>query len=737
MKNKLLYISLITAAFILTFFAIAWGAYFRSGLAITEGLPSPRLIRAPRQVDNFLENERNRQAALAIAEGLEPVYDIDRSEWASVEHNLLNTRDRIEIIRQAHRQDQLDYQQAWDDWETEIERLNEEAEIAVAEWNAIRIADPAGTTDLPRPEPPLPPPTPARQETALLQFSTITPQFMAEDQLLLVHMDDTDFAMLWAAVNTVAEQMQLYTQIHVIDFLTERAVQQRISGLSGLDRATEDLVEHIVLNHLRENVILDEAQTLANFEAASNNYERVVFLENQIIVDEGEIVTTDIYYVLDSLGMLRSDAILDNLIPLVGVMGLVLAAFAISVMYLMFYRPEVTKNRKEALLIFTVFVLTLALVWTLRDFSFLFLPILIFPLLISLLVDRKCALVLTFPVILICFFVIDGSLPYLLFYLMCGGLLCLLSRFTTERNKVFIVGFVVAALQAALFIAISLITERSDAFNELNTLFINAGYAALNGILIVIIGTGSLPFWESLFGVVTPIKLLDLTNPTNVLLRRLTIEAPGTYHHSLIVANLAESAAYDIGANAHAARVGGYYHDIGKLKKPSFFAENLDGENPHDHMDPKQSVEFIIGHVSHGLKLAGEHRLPQFVRDIIKEHQGTTLLQYFFVKAREKDPNVDEKDFRYPFIIPQTRESACVMLADSVEAAVRATIPKLNSVDEVEDVIKKIVKGKLIDGQLADSQLSIKDVSVIEQSFFRVLKGMYHERIAYPKVKEE
>jgi len=736
MKNRLLYISLISAAFILTFFAIAWGAYFRSGLAVTEGHPSPILIRAPRQVDNFLENERNRQAALAIAEGLEPIYAIDPDEWRSVEFNLQNLRDRIELIRQANVLEEAEYNQAWADWEADIERQNEENTLAMAEWNAARIADPEAT--IPPPEIPLPPPQPEWQGDALLQFSTITnPPFSDDDRQMLVNMDDNDFAMLWAAVNTIAELVQLNHRIHdEVDFLTAHAVQQRISSLSGLDRASEVLVELIVLHHLRENAVEDIEQNRINFENVRDSYEHVVFLENQILVDEGEIVTADIYYVLEVLGMLRSDSIMDNLIPLAGVMGLVMAAFAIAVMYLMFYRPEI-KNKREALLIFTVFVLTLALVWTLRDFSFLFLPILIFPLLISLLVDRKCALALTFPMILICFFIIDGSLTYLLFYLMGGGLLCLLSRFTTERNKVFIVGFVVAAIQAGLFVALSLITERSDALNEIDTLFINSGYAALNGILIVIIGTGSLPFWESLFGVVTPIKLLDLTNPTNVLLRRLTIEAPGTYHHSLIVANLAETAAYDIGANAHAARVGGYYHDIGKLKKPSFFAENLDGENPHDHMDPKESVKFIIGHVSYGLTLAGEHRLPQFVRDIIKEHQGTTLLQFFYAKAKEKDPDIDEKDFRYPFTIPQTRESACVMLADSVEAAARANIPKLNSVDEVEDIIKKIIRGKLVDGQLADSQLSIKDVSVIEQSFFRVLKGMYHERIAYPKVKTE
>jgi putative nucleotidyltransferase with HDIG domain len=294
-------------------------------------------------------------------------------------------------------------------------------------------------------------------------------------------------------------------------------------------------------------------------------------------------------------------------------------------------------------------------------------------------------------------------------------------------------------VQFILSISISLITESSSTLLVWPEVFTNAGFAALNGMLTVIVCMGSLSFWEVFFGVVTPVKLLDLTNPTNALLRRLTIEAPGTYHHSLIVANLAETAAYDIGANPHTARAGGYYHDIGKLRNPHFFIENIAGENPHDHMDPYNSVQLIVNHVSYGLSLAAEYRLPQFIRDIIKEHHGTSLMQYFFAKAKESncDKEIDEKEFRYPYSVPQNRESACVMLADMVEAAVRSLIPRVKSVDEVRDQISALIRNKLNDGQLIDSQLSIKDVDIIENSFYRVLKGMYHERIPYPKdIKE-
>jgi len=255
----------------------------------------------------------------------------------------------------------------------------------------------------------------------------------------------------------------------------------------------------------------------------------------------------------------------------------------------------------------------------------------------------------------------------------------------------------------------------------------------------VVIAVGSLPLWEVLFGVVTPIKLLDLTNPTNPLMRRLTIEAPGTYHHSLIVANLAESAAYDIGANPHIARAGGYYHDIGKLKYPQYFSENITGRNPHEDMDPLSSAQIIISHIAYGQTLAAEYRLPLFLRDIIYQHHGTSLIRYFYCKAKDMEnledasTIVDKDDYHYPYMIPQSKEAAVVMLADGIEAAVRSMMNQGKDIGDMEAMINKMIKDKLADGSLADSRLSIRDVDVIGKSFYRVLKGMYHERIPYPQ----
>jgi len=734
-QKRLFNLIFVLLAFLLTCAAIATGTYFSAGLAVSIGSPSDTLVRTTMPVEDVGATEINRQAALELANNLFLVYTINPVEWDIVENNLNILKEGLDAIRVAYAAESITFDEDYEDWTAEVERLDAEAAAARAEWE-LQHAEALALNEEPPPLPEIPmhPPEPRWEGEALLKFADLAVTFHEPQQIMLVLMTETDFEEFWEAVVSVAEFMQTQEEIHVIDELTVLRVRREL-GAHRLDRSTADLAEHLIVPFIRTNAIPNDLQNQINFEQTSGNYDRVMLPEGYILLDIGDIVTENVYAILDLMGLLAPDSILDNLFPMLGVFFLAAMLFIACVMYLSFYRPEITKNTKEAMLLFTLYVLTLSLVWGLSSVPFPFLPLVIFPLLVSILIDRRCATVLTFAVIIICYFIVDGDLTYLLFYSVAGLLVCLLSRFTTERGKMIWVGLLVAALHFSLSLAVTLIVERGGVLDNLPSMFTTAGFAALIGLLIVFLCTGSLPLWETFFGVVTPVKLLDLTNPTNLLLRRLTIEAPGTYHHSLIVANLAETAAYDIGADSHAARVGGYYHDVGKLKCPHYFVENLDGENPHDHMDPHDSAQLIMSHVSFGLSLAADHRLPLFVRDIIKEHHGTTLMQYFYSKAREAGKELEESDFRYPHIIPQTKESACVMLADSVEAAVRSMIPKLKSVDEVEKTIRFIIRGKLNDGQLADSQLSIRDVTVIEQSFFRVLKGMYHERIAYPAAK--
>ncbi|HHY59606.1 MAG TPA: HDIG domain-containing protein, partial [Clostridia bacterium] len=248
---------------------------------------------------------------------------------------------------------------------------------------------------------------------------------------------------------------------------------------------------------------------------------------------------------------------------------------------------------------------------------------------------------------------------------------------------------------------------------------------------------GSLPFLETTFGITTSLRLLEMSNPNQPLLKRLLLEAPGTYHHSILVGNLAEAAADAVRADGLLARVGAYYHDIGKLKRPYFFIENqLTAENPHDKLSPTLSNLIIMAHVKDGLELAKEHQLPKVVTDIIAQHHGTSLISFFYNKAVNQaqegrhDP-VSEDDFRYEGPKPQTKEAAIVMLADSVEAAVRS-IQKSNP-GRMEATVRRVIKEKLEDGQLEECELTFKELDIIAQAFVRVLSGFFHSRIEYPE----
>ena len=295
--------------------------------------------------------------------------------------------------------------------------------------------------------------------------------------------------------------------------------------------------------------------------------------------------------------------------------------------------------------------------------------------------------------------------------------------------RVLFSGIIAAVVNLLTLFAISLLvsTDAVDAYA--------ISMWALAGCLISgILAFALQPLFETVFRLATPSKLMELTSPSQALMRRMMIEAPGTYHHSIIVANLAESAAQKIGANPYLARAGAYYHDIGKLKRPGYFKENQMGENPHDKTDPYISAAILTSHTKDGLLMAQKEHLPQEVQDIILQHHGDTPVIYFYHKALQmSDGNpVDIREFRYEGPRPATKEAAIVMLADTIEAAVRSmkdTTPKA-----IKQFIERLVRGKLEDGQLSESPITLKDLDDIAESFTSILMGVFHERIEYPKV---
>lgn len=251
----------------------------------------------------------------------------------------------------------------------------------------------------------------------------------------------------------------------------------------------------------------------------------------------------------------------------------------------------------------------------------------------------------------------------------------------------------------------------------------------LSVVVSSIIGVAVLPLWERVFGVLTPLKLLDLTHPSHALLKRLQLEAPGTYHHSLMVGTLAESAAEKLGLNSLLVKAGAYFHDIGKLRRPHFFVENQrPGENVHDELTPSMSALVIVSHVRDGVELAKDYQLPDRIKDFIVEHHGTTCLQYFYKKAKMAGDYVSVAQFCYPGPKPKSAETAIVMLADSVEAAVRSVWQEERTMPDIEGLVYDVVETKIKDSQLDEAPLTLRDVHIIRESFIESLRHMYHSR---------
>ncbi len=324
-----------------------------------------------------------------------------------------------------------------------------------------------------------------------------------------------------------------------------------------------------------------------------------------------------------------------------------------------------------------------------------------------------------------------GNNMLLSIYVLVGGITAShWVRHSKARSNLYRAGMYLSLSNMAIVLAIFALSD-----NPLDIqLLYRLGFAFIGGFGCAVIVNGTIPIVESLFKYTTDFKLLELANMNTPILRELMIQAPGTYHHSIIVGSLVENAAEAIGANPLLARVAAYYHDIGKIKKPLYFAENMRlSENKHDKLAPSMSALILISHVKDGSELAREHKLGQSLIDIIHQHHGTSLIKFFYDKAqqRDKDAQVKEQDYRYPGPKPQTREAALIMLADSVEAAGRTLSEPTPA--RIQGMVQKIINKIFIDGQLDECELTLKDLHEIAKSFNRVLSGIFHNRVDYPE----
>lgn len=501
----------------------------------------------------------------------------------------------------------------------------------------------------------------------------------------------------------------------------------------NLDRNLEDTLKSVLYSQIKPNLFIDTEKMEENIKEVQKNVQKEIIKKNQIIVKEGEPVTERQIEILNELGLLNSGLTKSYLSSFIALAILVALVLFIEYSYISRERPDIYKSNKFIILISSINIITIMLSLSLNIISPYLIPIACGAMLMTILIEYRLSLFVNL-LNLVFVSVVVGFNPSVIILSAIAIVLGSTSvKKVQQRNDIIYSTVYIAIVLAVLTLTVGMISS-----NNLKENLIQTGFIIIGVLISGILSVGLLPFYESIFDVVTNIKLLELSNPNQPLMKKLLMEAPGTYHHSMMVANLAEAAAEVVGGNPVIARVGAYYHDIGKTKRPYFFGENQIGkENPHDKITPNLSTLIILSHTKDGLEMAKEHKIPKIIQDIIVQHHGTTLVKYFYYKVKNSAENpeeINEEDFRYPGPIPDTKESGILMLADSVEASVRS-IPEPTK-DKIENMVNNIINDKINNNQLINCDLTLKDIELIRKSFLKTLDGIYHHRIEYPTEKK-
>ncbi len=549
----------------------------------------------------------------------------------------------------------------------------------------------------------------------------------------LMNTTESDFENLYQSLLSA-------TRTALVSTISEGKVEDAIANIQQIVayNTRTDLWYNVGIPLLRKllkpNMLIDQAATEANRQKAAEAVEPTLYKQGQNIVVKGDRVTSDQIAVLESLGLISGDGpdmllYLGTAVIVAAIMGtIVLSAYCFA---------GVSLIGKNALIMFISAVLTVLLCLLVGSYADMaYIPVLLAPaLVVNLIGARPAYLTNLFMALYLSFLAFQGT-DLLTTDMLCvmltasvGGTLAIyLMRRNPTRVYLLLAGLAAGVVNMAMLTCVGVFTSAEG----VRAVLIRSMGAIPGAMLASVLCIGLQPVMETLFNLITPAKLVELSNPSQPLLRRLMIEAPGTYHHSMVVANLAEAAAEEVGADALLVRVGAYYHDIGKLMRPQYFKENQVGDNPHDRTEPQMSAAILTEHTRDGAELAKKQHLPHQIIDLIQQHHGDTPVMYFYAKAIEKlgAENVDIADFRYDGPKPQSEEAAILMLADTVEAAVRSLQDPTR--EKMSEMIRKLVRNKMEDGQLDECTLTFRDIGKICSAFETVLQGVFHERIEYP-----
>jgi len=488
----------------------------------------------------------------------------------------------------------------------------------------------------------------------------------------------------------------------------------------------EILKETIAVNRERS-----DEKTQEEIKRARAAVSDVVYKENQVIVRKGDLVNEAQFSVLSSLGLVKGKGSI-KVFQFLGTVLFTLGIFAVICIYLRSIKGRENMPKNFPLLI-SIIATACVLLTYINKGKFInayMIPVAAGGILLSILLGTRVAIFMHTVITLVCAIAMGENAYYIASVLIAGYISIFFFVSTSHRSKLVIASCWCTGVTVVTFLVIAMLQGVG-----LSESFAKCGYGIINAVLSSIIVMGVLPFLETFFDVVTPFRLLELSNPDNPLLSRLLKEAPGTYHHSLMVGNLAEAAAEAIKGDSLLARVGAYYHDAGKLAQPEMYTENQYGVNPHDNLTCYESAKTIITHVKEGILLQRQYKIPGAIRQITACHHGNTPVAYFLYKAQKAGEFVNENDFRYPGPLPKTKEETVVMLSDSVEAAVRSLDDK--SEKAIREMINKIITGKMNDGQLSACPLTFAEIEKITEAFMKVFDGYFHSRIKYPEKNSE
>lgn len=523
---------------------------------------------------------------------------------------------------------------------------------------------------------------------------------------------------------------------------------------------TRGLAQEIIRFSLTPNRFYDEEATGRAREAAERETETIYFEKGEAIVRSGETISEELYQKLDEMNLIQNRS--NNVLPRLGLLVLSLLFLGALHLFVRSSRLAIKNDNRLLLMLFLIYMINIAAMKIVSiaqglDPSLAYLaPIALGTMLIAVLLDDQLAIISTviFSVIASIIFYTEQDALFDFRYgfvaLVVGFVAIFAIRRVSQRASVLRAGMSVSAF-SGLSVTMLAIIENPDMGNY-QEMLLTIAYAITGGVLTAVLVIGLMPFFEVTFGILSPLKLVELSNPNHPLLRKLLTEAPGSYHHSVMVGNLSETAAEAIGANGLLCRVGSFYHDIGKTRRPSYFIENqMNRENPHDSLEPSVSKAIIIAHAKDGVDMLSDAKIPKPIRDIAEQHHGTTLLKYFYFKAMKQREElaraivenaageedaaaavevIPEAEYRYPGPKAQTKEAAIVGIADCVEAAVRSL--RNPTVEHVDSMVRKIIKDRLDDQQFHECDMTLKELDIIAKSMKETLLGVFHSRIEYP-----